>query len=331
MIHFSMPFRFTDAERKTEAFEDLLKELGIRIEPKGALEQVCLDVNELADFHTGKAKPPAGADLRQHFRTLMGSDHLMTLALALGPEKLAPLKEHFALLNVGTPLQNVVAPRNDPSGDKVFELLIALGALRMGANITVDSPDRSKGDNPDVIATWKGVRWAFACKVPSGDSPITLFENLEKGVDQIEKSPSDRGFVMLNFKNRVDHAEAFPIVGYTAEGDPNFGPPPAPTAVIAKLRAFADARAQAMVDHATYREMEKLFAKKKALPGLLVWLQIAVAQRLPEGVAPAGLENAAAVGSVGALHAINLLPIAGPERFDGADGLAKALFHGLRV
>ena len=331
MTHYSTPFRFTDAERKSDEFERLLKELGITIEQKGALEQVCLDVKELADFHTGKAKPSKGVDLRPHFRTLMGSDHLIRLALDLGAEKLAPLKEHFELLNVGTPLQNVEAPRNDPSGDKLFELLIALGALRMGADVTVDSPDRSKGENPDVIATWKGVRWAFACKVPSGDSPITLFDNIAKGVDQIEKSPADRGFVVLNFKNRLDHDGAFPIVGNMPDGDPIFGPPPDAKDVIEKLRAFATARAQAMVEHETYAETEKLFANKKALPGLLVWLQTVIAQRLPGGVAPEGLENAAAVGSVGVLHAINLVPTADPQRFDGADVLAKALFDGLRV
>ena len=98
----------------------------------------------------------------------MGLDHLVSLALDLGAKKLRPFKEHLALLNEGTPLQNVAAPRNDPSGDKVFELLIALGATRMGAEVTVDSPENSKGDNPDVIAAWKDARWGEGRK-PKAD------------------------------------------------------------------------------------------------------------------------------------------------------------------
>lgn len=334
MTIYSTPFRFTDAESKSDAFERLLKELGIRIEPKGALEQICLDVKELADFHTGKTKPSPGVDLRPHLRTLMGLDYLVSLALELGAEKLQPFKEHFALLNDGTPLQNVAAPRNDPSGDKVFELMIALGAVRMGAEVTVDSPDRSKGDNPDVIAAWNGVRWGFACKVPSGDSPTTLFERIAEGVDQIEESSSDRGFVMLNFKNRLDHDAAFPIVSRTPDGDLNFGPPPNSDTVIAELRAFADTRAKAMVEEATTQEVEKLFANKKALPGLLVWLQTAIPQRLPKEIAPPGLEGVGVIGSVAVLHPISLewARRGVPARLDGSvDALVSALYKGLRL
>ena len=68
------------------------------------------------------------------------------------------------------------------------------------------------------------------------------------------------------------------------QSGPNFGEPPDPVTVIANLRAFADARAKAMVEYASFEETKKLFANKKALPGLLVWLQTTIPQRLPEGV-----------------------------------------------
>jgi hypothetical protein len=330
MSIYSKPVRFTDAEAKSDAFERLLKELGIKIEPKGALEQICLYVKELADFHLGKAKPSASVDFRPHLRTLMGLDHLVSLALALGVEKLRPFKDHLALLNEGTPLQNVAAPRNDPSGDKLFELLIALGAVRMGAEVTVDSPDRSKGDNPDVIAAWKGARWGFACKVPSGDSPTTLFDRIAEGVEQIEKSPSEHGFVVLNFKNRLDHDGAFPILSRGPGGEPTFGPLREPDSVIAELRAFADARTKAMVEQATREEVEKLFANRKALPALLVWLQTAIPQRLPKEVAPPGLEGAAVIGSAAVLHPISLEWT--KDRLDaGVDALFSSLYQGLRL
>ena len=41
MSIYSRPVRFTEAEGKSDAFEILLKELGITVEPKGALEQIC--------------------------------------------------------------------------------------------------------------------------------------------------------------------------------------------------------------------------------------------------------------------------------------------------
>jgi hypothetical protein len=331
MTIFSQPFRFAEAESKSDEFERLLKELGIEIAPGGALEQIHLHVKELADWNTGKTAPPKGEDLRPHFRDLMGHHHLVSLALDLGVERLQPLTAHFELLNVGTPLQNVKAARDDRSGDKVFELLIGLGAVRMGAEVTIDSPNRSCGDNPDVIATWNGVRWGFACKVPSGKAPATLFENVEKGVSQIQHSPSERGFVVLNFKNCFDHEAAMPIVEQAPDGDVNFGQPPNLATVEANLRAFVNARANAMVEHASCEVIKKLFAGKKALPGLLVWLQTTIPLRLSAGIAP-GLKNAAVVGSVGVLHSINLERPGAASRLDAdADALAKALFHGLRL
>ncbi len=88
----------------------------------------------------------------------MGLDHLMSLALDLGTERLQPFKQHFELLNVGTPLQNVAAARNDPSGDKVFELLIGLGAVRMSARQSLrDSPLwRASGISTGSVSSRRG-------------------------------------------------------------------------------------------------------------------------------------------------------------------------------
>ncbi len=62
MTTFSQPVRFTDAEHKSDAFERLLKELGIEIALGGALEQLHLHLKELADWHTGKRAATATSE-----------------------------------------------------------------------------------------------------------------------------------------------------------------------------------------------------------------------------------------------------------------------------
>ena len=173
-----------DAEKASDAFELLLRGLGVALVQGGELERLHLVLKQLADWHAGRGAPADGKDLRNEFRELVGITQIIDLALKLPPESLQQFKKHFELLNVGTPLQNVPAPRNDPSADKVLELLIGLAAVGMGATVTLDNPDNAKGDNPDVLATYAKEIWGFACKVPSGYAPATLFERLEDGIDQ---------------------------------------------------------------------------------------------------------------------------------------------------
>src|SRR5207245_2399261 len=82
--------------------------------------------------------------------------------------------------------------------------------------------------NPDVLSTFDGVRWGFACKVLNSPtfSPLTMFERLSDGIEQIEKSPAQVGCVVLNFKNVIDHNRTWPIRNpreVKAGHDPEFG------------------------------------------------------------------------------------------------------------
>jgi hypothetical protein len=68
-----------------------------------------------------------------------------------------------------------------------------------------------------VIVTIGGVRWAFACKMMMGVSPVSLFDRIEDGVEQIDrvatpKGPVQRGVVVISLKNRFDHNEFWPIL-----------------------------------------------------------------------------------------------------------------------
>lgn len=325
---------FAHAEQASDRFEALLKGLGVTLTIGGELERLHLVLKELADWHSGAAPAPSGVDLRKRFRELVGTSHIVDLALSIASNQLGPFKNHFELLNVGTPLQNIAAPRNDPSADKVFELLVGLAAVRMGAAVTVDDPNVSKGDNPDVLADYAGTAWGFACKVISGDAPATLFERIEDGIDQIERSRATRGFVVISFKNRFDHEIGMPSMGVGDDGEPLLGTHRDHASVVAALRRFAEERLAAMAMHATEPEVAKLFQGKKALPGVLVVSQTTAGVRLPAGVAPPGLNGAPVVARVGFLHLISLesTPLVGPSRFDaGTAQMLHALNQALHV
>lgn len=309
---------FAHAEKASDAFEALLKDLGVTMTNGGELERLHLVLTELSAWHHGATPPPVGVDLRKRFRELVGTSHIVDLALSIGRAKLVPFKKHFDLLNVGTPLQNVAAPRNDPSGDKVFELLVGLAAVRMGAAVVVDDPEESKGDNPDVLADFDGTSWGFACKAVSGDAAATLFDRIAEGVEQIERSRASRGFVVLSFKNRFDHDLGMPSMGVGEDGEPLLGTHRDHASVVNSLRRFADERLAAMATHATEPEIVKLFQGKKSLPGVLVVSQTTAGLRLPAAIAPVGLQGAPVVARVGFLHLISLesTSVSGPSRFD---------------
>jgi hypothetical protein len=58
---------------------------------------------------------------------------------------------------------------------------------------------QSSGINPDVLGTYRDVRWGFACKVPHSSQPLTLCDYLQNGVELAENAriptaskPTDR-------------------------------------------------------------------------------------------------------------------------------------------
>ncbi|MFO0570168.1 MAG: hypothetical protein U0263_31280 [Polyangiaceae bacterium] len=326
MVMLGKVTSLADAEKASDAFELLLRGLGVDLVKGGELERLHLVLKQLADWHRGDGAPPTGRDLRKEFRELAGITQIIDLALRLPAASLPQFKKHFDLLNVGTPLQNVQAPRNDPSGDKVLELLVGLAAVKMGATVTLDDPDNAKGDNPDVLATYANEVWGFACKVPSGDAPATLFERVQDGIEQIERSAATCGLVVLNFKNRFDHDAAMPVLGKDDDGDLQLGVRRDHAALVDDLKKFNVERIRAMAEYATPPEMAKLFANRRALPALMVISQTTAGVRLPAAVAPAGRAGAPVPTRVGFVHLIYLTQSAADEaRVKAAEPVLRAL------
>jgi hypothetical protein len=98
------------------------------------------------------------------------------------------------------------------ASNKFSELYWACLCMAKGDRVEVDDPDASSGGtNPDVIATSGGRRIGYALKTVRSKAPMTLFENLEKAVDQIERADVDIGFPVLNLTPQFELDEVWPL------------------------------------------------------------------------------------------------------------------------
>jgi len=278
---------FAENDRLADDLEALLKRHGIQIARNSELERVCLEVKRLLDMHAGTAD--SNEDLRGLLREAVGFRHLAKMIVKSeqlpGFDRMVP---HFKLLNRGSTLQNTRAAPHDPASNKLFELVVGLAALNVpGTSVDMDHPNNAKGTNPDVLATFGTRTWGFACKVPNGTAHMSLFENIEKGVDQIEKSVAETGLVVLNFKNVIAHDELFPAMGRDKSGAPLIGAYQNSAEATKKLIEYVEKPLLGMMAHVGAQNVLKAFAGKKALPGVLVVVQAGVGVRLPTEGLPA--------------------------------------------
>src|ERR1700722_2454137 len=96
--------------------------------------------------------------------------------------------------------------------DKVIELYWGCLCVLAGLQVELDDPVASSdGKNPDVLATASdGTVWGFAIKTLTRPSrseniPKNLRSNIETGLTQITNSRADKGFVVVNVKNVINH------------------------------------------------------------------------------------------------------------------------------
>jgi len=204
--------------RETAEFERILARHGITIRSRSPLEGMCLSLLELEQRSRGHTME----DLRVSYRPALGLYDLVRRIVRLRDHpEFTVLVDHLRLLNTGTIAQNILAA-TDQVAAKIFELLIGLICLEVGDQTVLDHPVTSYGDNPDILTTIDGSRWGFACKVLSGQSPITVFDRIEEGIEQIEASPAEIGAVIVNLKNVIDHDRTWPLLNpaeYAARKD----------------------------------------------------------------------------------------------------------------
>jgi hypothetical protein len=278
---------FAQIQREVEQFSKILTALGIDIQPGSPLENMCLTLLGLEEQRKNAELINPMEDIRVFMRPALGLHDLLRRVVRLHkrPDFLQ-LLPHLRLLNASTVAQNVAAPR-DAVAAKIFELLMGLVCMEVGHDIELDGPVESYGDNPDILVTLDSRRWGFACKVLYGTSAITLFDRLQDGVRQIERSPAEIGCTIINLKNQINHEETWP----TANRDeyeqgretPTFGAWKSLDYPRDILLELASLRHEELVSVNGEPAIQSLINGTKSIPGALLFLQTATALASPIG------------------------------------------------
>lgn len=196
---------FDNAEKLAMDFEQILRCHGLGASTGSEIERLLLGLVQLNHLHKHpEYRVDEPLDSRTMWSELAGIHDLVSklVRAAIHPrfDRLVP---HLALLSEGSPLQNAKAEVTDAANNKIFELYVGALCLAAGANdLDLDDPGLSSGgNNPDVIATFGGTAWAFACKVLHSSSSPSMFANVVKAIEQIECSSAPSGFVVVSTKN----------------------------------------------------------------------------------------------------------------------------------
>lgn len=244
------------------AFEALLRRQGIRVEQESVLERVILDVFAI-NYGLGHSEAHAG----EFAKSLSGFGNLARLVLSVeGHASFPELLPHLRILNDGEVRQTARSPASDQVANKLFELYIACIAMRCGVDVCLDNPQQSQGNNPDVLATFNGVRWGIACKVLHGAHPQTILDLVASGVEQIDRSEAATGIVMVNLKNWINHDYYWPPTVFSED---RMGLVPAFASIEEPLEGLAyDTKelGKSLRAHASDSDIEPIFRGHKSIP-----------------------------------------------------------------
>jgi hypothetical protein len=255
---------FSDANRISDAFLALLADQGITPAMGGKLEDEFLSLTQLLELVKNPKQAAGLANESQIIRAAAGVHDFAAKVLAArkAPE-FSQFDEHLKLIatrKLKTTLSQT--GENDPTDDaarKLVELYVACLAVHCGEGIRLDHPANSKGDNPDILLSYGDKIWALAIKTPSSRQGQTLFENIQKAGEQIERSSANKGLVVLNVKNIIDH-EALWQASFASLDD-----------ALATLRAEMVKVCEAADKDRPASDWNAIFAgKKTVLPVLLI-------------------------------------------------------------
>lgn len=204
-------FGFEEGQETVIEFERILKENGIDIRIDSDLEAKFLSTFDiLFHFKSGNALP-SDVDKRTFFRDFSALYDLALKVVSVeNHNDFNQLTPHLKLLNDCSISQSAKSLITDQESNKIIELYLACVCMRFCKSISLDHPGNSNGRNPDVIADLDGVNWGFACKTIHTENPQTIYENIKKAIDQIEKSKSNVGVPVINLKNIIRYDEVWP-------------------------------------------------------------------------------------------------------------------------
>lgn len=204
-------FGFQEGQDIIIEFERILKDNGIDVRIDSDMESKFLSTFDiLFNFNSGNDLP-SNVDKRTYFRDFSALYDLALKVISVEDHNdFNQLIPHLKLLNECSISQSAKSLITDQDSNKIIELYLACVCMRFCKTISLDHPENSNGKNPDVIADIDGVNWGFACKTIHTKNPQTIYENIAKAIDQIEKSKSDVGVPVINLKNIIRHDEVWP-------------------------------------------------------------------------------------------------------------------------
>ena len=272
---------YEKAQESAEALEALLNAHGISIKIGSQLERHVLSTYELVEAKRDRRLVSSSTnDARDAYRTLIGmheiSQQILAVAQSLHFDALVP---HMRLLNDGNVLQNSKSDVRDAATNKLFELMVGAAALRFAEDVQLDHPVRSPGDNPDVMLTADGIKWGVACKVLHSPSAATLMNNIERAVDQIERSDAEIGIIAINTKNIISHEEVWPLspldgIAGSKLTTSAWNDCSAPLLLV---RSVVSALSTGLSEQFSLATLDEVFYGKRCLPGVLFWSASATA------------------------------------------------------
>ncbi len=279
-------FNLKDAEKLLDKLEAFLAAEGIVAAQGSVFETECLLVVPQKELAAAFPKrKPDGA----HFADLRAFNSLMHVVVKLlrqfESKNIKPFLPHLELLAEGQLGQGVRIPpsklveRSKTASNKLFELYVGLSCAERFNNVRLENPKKAQG-HPDVLADFQGKTWAFECKVIKSDRGDAMWKNLVKAVGQIEKSEAEAGAAVFNISSLVNHQE---FLQDPTEEEPRLRSFHSDKHLDDKLKATCGELLEPILQTYSYDELEVLFEAKKAVKGVLAYIETTVLKAYPFG------------------------------------------------
>ncbi len=274
-----MIFPFDTSETEIFDFEQLLKDNGLTIQTGSDLERISLAVLETNAKYKKEIVHDDHTDIRQVFSDVAGIvDFVKQILKHKDHSDFNQVIPHLHLLNkASTATLTSKSKITDDGNNKLMELYIALLCMSFATNIRLDDPNNSKGDNPDVMFDFQNQTWAIACKALHSAKEKTLYDTIEKGTEQINRSSAGIGIVVVNFKNIIDRNQIWPITNQEEfeknNEEPLFGCFPSLDGPLKILNSYGCDFQKKLVDTIGSENLIKLSESGKCPKGFLIFLQ----------------------------------------------------------
>lgn len=274
-----MKYPFDTSETEIFEFEQLLNANGLTVQTDSDLERILLAVIETNEKHKKEIEHDNNIDIRLIFSDVAGIvDFVKQILKHKNHSDFKQIIPHLHLLNSASSSTLTSKSKiTDDGNNKLMELYIALLCMSFATNVRLDDPKNSKGDNPDVMFEFNNKKWAIACKALHSTKEKTLYDTLEKGTGQINRSSADKGIVIVNFKNIIDRTQLWPIINQEKFEqnieEPLFGcfqDIPVPIKI---LNSYGCDFQKKLIETIGIENLNKLGERKKCPKGFLIFLQ----------------------------------------------------------